>query len=53
MEFILVRPAKKNGGDRYEHGKDGNEDFMVIYIPQFISRKEGGQPKQSIKVTFE
>jgi len=52
MLFLLTRPAKKGGGDRYEHGKEDNQDHMVIYIPQFISRKEG-IPKQSFKVTFE
>ena len=49
--FKLTRPAKKSGGDRYEHGVEGDKDYMVIYIPQFISRKEG--PKLEIKVIFE
>lgn len=50
--FTLTRPAKKNGGDRYEHGVEGNPDFMVIYIPQRISRK-GGEAKKEFTVTFE
>lgn len=52
LGFELTRAAKKGGGDRYEHGKEGEEDYMVIYIPQFISRSSGA-PKNSIEVTFE
>lgn len=51
LKFRLTRPARKGGGDRYEHGQEGDKDYMVIYIPQFISRKEG--PKPEIVVTFE
>jgi len=52
LTFKLVRPAKKSGGDRYEHGKEGEPDWMVIYVPQSISRKEGN-PKGSLEVTIE
>lgn len=52
FKFKLIRPAKKLGGDRYEHGKKGELEFMVIYVPQFISRK-GGEIKKEIEVTFE
>ncbi len=51
MTFKLTRAARKAGGDRYEHGKEGDETYMVIYIPQFISRKP--DPKLEITVTFE
>lgn len=40
FKLKLVRPARKLGGDRYECGKKGDVDFMVFYIPQFISRVE-------------
>ena len=52
LNFILTRPAKKSGGDRYEHGSKDAPDFMVIYIPQTISRKEGTIQKE-ITVVFE
>lgn len=38
LKFKLTRPAKSNGGDRYEHGKKGDDDFMTVYFPQSISR---------------
>ena len=50
LKFVLTRPAKKQGGDRYEHGKKGDLDFMVFYFPQFISRK-GGEIKKELEVT--
>lgn len=50
--FTLTRQAKKGGGDRYEHGKEGDSDFMVIYIPQFISRSTGA-PRTKIEVSFD
>ena len=50
--FKLTRQAKKGEGDRYEHGTDKDTDFMVIYVPQFISRSTGA-PKMAIEVTFE
>ena len=49
--FKLTRPAVKGGGYRYEHGVKDDKDFMVIYIPQFISRKDG--PRLEITVTIE
>ena len=49
MIFKLTRPAKSSGGDRYEHGTKDDEDFMVIYVPQSISRK-GGEIKKELKV---
>ena len=42
FEVKIVRPAKASGGDRYEHGVLKDDDHMVIYIPQHISRSQGG-----------
>ena len=50
--FKLTRPAMSKGGDRYEHGKKGDEDFMTIYLPQQFSRKNG-EIKKEVKVTIE
>ena len=50
--FKLVRPAKSQGGDRYEHGVKGDVDWMVHYIPQSISRK-GGEIKKELTITIE
>ena len=50
--FNLTRPAKKGGGERYEHGKEQDNDYMIIYLPQFLSRPEGS-PQKIIEVTFE
>ena len=44
----LVRPARKDGGDRYET----SDSLLVIYIPQHISRPET-MPLSQIKITFE
>lgn len=41
LKFKLTRPAKKEGGDRYEYGKKGDAEFMALYFPQSISRKDG------------
>ena len=38
ITFILTRPARKQGGDRYEANLIGQKEPMVIYIPQHISR---------------
>jgi len=51
LSFKLTKPARSVGGDRYEHGSKGDADFMVIYIPQSISRK-GGIAKE-ITITIE
>jgi hypothetical protein len=40
LKFKLTRPARKQGGDRYE-AEVGEVHPMVIYVPQKISRKEG------------
>lgn len=50
--FKLTRPAKSSGGDRYEYGVEKTPEFMVIYVPQKISRK-GGEIKKELKVTIE
>lgn len=52
LEFKLVRPALKSGGDRYEHGKKGDDHWITLYIPQYISRAEG-MPYSSLAVTIK
>ena len=52
LNFILTRPAKSGGGDRYEHGVKDDRDHLVIYIPQDVSRKDGAIQKKFI-ITFE
>ena len=51
LKFKLTRPARKLGGDRYEYGKKGDKDFMVLYFPQSISRK-GGVIRESLTLTI-
>ena len=46
IKLKLVRPALKQGGDRYERGKKGDAEWMVIYFPQFISRASGSIKKE-------
>ena len=53
MDFKLVRAAKAKGGDRYEHGSEGDSDWMVVYIPQSISRGEHGRPAETFVINFE
>ena len=48
--FILTRPAKNLGGDRYE-AEVGNSKPMVIYIPQSISRQDGA-PASELTIRF-
>ncbi len=52
MQFNLTRIAAANGGDRYEHGVEKSLEFMVIYLPQSISRKSG-TPTPVIEVTIK
>lgn len=52
LKFKLTRPAKSGGGDRYEHGVKDDENFMVIYIPQSISRKDA-KVRPEVTVTIE
>ena len=40
LNFKLARPARKQGGDRYE-AEIGEPKPMVVYFPQSISRKDG------------
>lgn len=55
LTFKLTRPARKFGGDRYEHELDGNpQDKVVIYVPQIISRGDDVKGiAKVIDVTFE
>ena len=52
LKFKLVRAAKEGGGDRYEHGVKKSPEFMVIYLPQYISRP-AGYPVFQIEVTIK
>jgi hypothetical protein len=46
----LIKPANKNGGDRYEATLPDKEVF-VIYFPQSISRKSGSaQPSLDVTI---
>ena len=52
----LVRPAKSNGGDRYESTEvfPGETRPLTVYIPQAFSRKVDTQaPAKSITMTLE
>lgn len=51
-EFKLTRPARSQGGDRYEYGRKGDKDFMVFYFPQEISRPNG-TPLDALKVNIQ
>ena len=44
----IVRPARKEGGDRYE----SSDGLLTIYIPQRISRPNNVLLNR-IKITFE
>jgi hypothetical protein len=50
--FNLTRKAKKSGGDRYED-HTVNEDPIVFYLPQYISRDESGKVRESLTITIE
>lgn len=52
LKFKLTRPAKSGGGDRYEHGVKDDDDFMVVYIPQSISRADN-KVRPEIIITIE
>jgi len=52
LYFDLVRLAKSSGGDRYECGQKGDDLWMVVYVPQLISR-EGGKVKGTLKVIID
>ncbi len=54
FDFTLTRPARSSGGDRYEHGKKGDDDFMAQYYPQSISRPDvDGTPVERLRVTID
>lgn len=50
LTFILEKPAKNLGGDKYKC--ETNEDFF-IYIPQYISRNNLKEPKKKIRITID
>ena len=47
--FTLEKKAKSGGGDKYVC--ETLPEFNM-YIPQTISRKENGQPSQTLQVTI-
>ena len=52
--FILERPARKSGGDRYMQApEEGAQSIsQQIYIDQQTSRN-AGKPRQVLKITVE
>lgn len=52
FEFKLARPAKSQGGDRYESAVEGEAKPWSIYVPQSISRSSGS-PAESYAVTLK
>lgn len=53
LTFILTRPAKRSGGDRYEAVVEGEDKPFVVYFPQKLSRPEGKLPYGEITVTLD
>ena len=54
LTFRLTRPAKKGGGDRYEHELPAPSKSIVIYVPQFISRAvHWKMVAEEVEITFE
>ena len=51
LTFELTRPARKAGGDRYEVQVASEKLAIVIYVPQYISRKDG-VPAYEMEVSF-
>lgn len=47
--LTLTKPAKKQGGDRYENPQAD----MVFYFPQRITRKDSSTPVDTITLTIE
>ena len=41
-ELTLTRPAKSKGGDRYEATLIEGENPITIYLPQSVTRPDGG-----------
>lgn len=50
--FALTKPARSSGGDRYEHGKKGDKEWMAFYLPQSMTR-EDGVPAAELEITIE
>ena len=52
FDFKLTRPAKSQGGDRYEVTVGGEAKPWAVYFPQSISRS-GGSPDESLAVSIK
>ena len=48
----LTKPARKSGGDRYD-GETEKGESINIYVPQSISRPDGGKPVDEIVLTID
>ena len=53
LNFVLVQPARKSGGDKYEGNVEGEDRPFAIYVPQSISREAGAGPRQRLTITIE
>ena len=51
IKLELAKPARKQGGDKYEGRYEGDE--FHPYLPQRISRPDGRTPVREIKCTLE
>ncbi len=52
LKFALTRPAKTNGGDRYEADVKGEPKPLAIYLPQTWTRDKAGKIVENITATF-
>lgn len=52
IKLDLKRPARSKGGDRYEAQLIGEDNPLIIYFPQKISRP-GGIPAKYITIDLE
>ena len=52
IRFLLTRPARARGGDRYEAKLAGEDKPMVVYIPQQISRDDNSVPYPGLEISI-
>jgi len=52
FDLELKRPAKSQGGDRYETPVEGEAKPWAIYIPQSVSRNGGGDPAKKLTIVI-
>ena len=51
LKLKLTRPAKKQGGDRYECGKKGEPDITILINLHRISRPLGNEVLKELTIT--